>query len=211
MDSSGVLPPSLDTVLLDFRAEAGIPSPSLLDTYCRRYPQFARELTNYALTWLIDSALTQDATPAEEIDASLLVSRAIARLYERRRTGDPAKDVLARTAHGPALNPFAGVSVHRVRAIRDELGIDTPLFAKFRNRLIDPNTVSPRLLQRFAQLLNRTLEEFVTYLNRPAMAHAAADYKAQAKPSVGARKEVFGDAVRASSLDETQKQILITG
>lgn len=57
MRAQDVAAPNLESVLLDFRIEAGAPNPAILDAYCRRYPQFARELTDYAVTWLIDEAM----------------------------------------------------------------------------------------------------------------------------------------------------------
>ena len=205
---------NLDTVLLDFRAEAGAPEPSILDAYCRRYPQFARELTDYALEWLIDDAMAQGEAPDEAaLDAascSHLVSRAISRLYEKMRERDSAKIADVRLLQ-QASNPFKGLSLTRVREIRDELGIDTPLFTKFRNRLIDPGTVPRSFLERFSGLLEQKLEEFVGYLKLPGMVHAAAHFKAEGKPSVSDRKESFEVAVRNSSLDEKRKRALLQG
>jgi hypothetical protein len=210
---SGESPVSLDAVLLDFRVEARAPNPAILDAYCKRYPQFARDLTDYALAWLIDNAMVQGEAFAEASDAAAskrLVSRAISRLYERRRERETAgPDVSRQSPVRIALNPFEGLAVDRVRAIRDELGIDTPLFAKFRNRLIDPRTVPVRFLEHFAKTLGRAVDDLVEYLSLPSMVSAAADYKAERKPSVGARKESFEEAVRASSLAEKQKHAVL--
>ena len=204
---------NLDAVLLDFRAEAGAPKPSILDAYCRRYPQFARELTDYALEWLIDEAMARTEEPVDTVDAetsSQVVSRAISRLYEKMRERDAAKESHTQLVQ-EVSNPFDALSLTRVRAIRDELGIDTPLFTKFRNRLIDPDTVPGEFLQRFARIVERKAEEFFNYMKLPPMVHAAGDFKAEGKPSVTKRKESFEDAVRGSSLDEKQKQGLLKG
>jgi hypothetical protein len=204
---------NLDAVLLDFRAEAGAPKPSILDAYCRRYPQYARELTDYAIEWLIDEAMAQSEAPVDTVDAgtsSHLVSRAISRLYEKMRERDAAKESRTRLVQ-EVSNPFDTLSLPRVRAIRDELRIDTPLFTKFRNRLIDPDTVPGAFLERFAKLVERKTEEFFNYMRLPPMVHAAGDFKAEGKPSVTNRKESFEDAVRGSSLNEKQKQELLKG
>lgn len=204
---------NLESVLLDFRVEAVAPRPAILEQYCRRYPQFARELTDYALEWLIESA-TAEETSADVVQgasSSPLVSRAISRLYERIRERDAAKEAATRSSGQQAPNPFQGLPLDRVRATRDELGINTPLFGKFRNRLIDPDTVPRGFLERFARLLERTVDELLGYLRLPPTVHAGADFKAEGKPSVSARKESFADAVRGSSLDEKQKQALLEG
>lgn len=205
---------NLESVLLEFRVEAGGgPKPAILDAYCRQYPQYARELTNYALEWLIDEAITSAETARDvAVNASSpLVSRALSRLYEQIRKREADKDAASPLFGQHELNPFEGLPLPRVRAIRDELGIDTPLFTKFRNRLIDPGTVPRAFLDRFAGLVERKAEEFFNYLGLSPTVHAEADFKAEGKPSVTDCKESFEDAVRASSLDENQKQALLRG
>jgi len=203
---------NLESVLLKFHTEAGgAPKPAILEAYCRQYPQYARELTDYALEWLLDEAMasvevTSDATAD---GSSPLVSRAISRLYDRIRDREAEKEVVTGLSGQQVVNPFEGLPLPRARAIRDELGINTPLFTKFRNRLIDPNTVPSVFLGRFAQLLGRRVGELCDYLSLPPTVHIAADYKAEGKLSVTERKETFENVVRGSSLDEKQKQALL--
>lgn len=203
---------NLEAVLLEFRVEmSGRPKPAILEAYCRQYPQYARELTDYALEWLIDEAMasTEVASDTAVNRSSPLVSRAISRLYDRIHERETGKEVATRLSGQQAVNPFEGLPLPRTRAIRDELGINTPLFAKFRNRLIDSNTVPSLFLERFARLLGCTMDEFCNYLRLPPMVHVGAAYKAEGKPSVTERKESFEDAVRSSSLSEKQKQALL--
>ena len=203
---------NLESVLFEFRAEAGVPRPGILEAYTRRYPQFARELTDYAVEWLIDEALatTEPAREAVAPESSPLVSKAISRLYNRIRERDAANDAV-RPAVSQVRNPFQGLAVARKREIRDELRINTPLLAKFENRLIDPDTAPRGFLDQFARLLESGVEEFIGYLRLPPAMHAAPEFKAQGKPAVAARKESFEEAVRGSSLDEKQKKALIEG
>lgn len=202
---------NLDSVLLDFRVEAaGAPKPAVLEAYCRKYPQYARELTDYAVQWLIGDALAATAVgqDVEQRASSPLVSRAISRFHDRVADGAAS----AEAAHGPsgkARSPFEGLPVARKREIRDRLGIDTPLLAKFQNRLIDPDSAPRGFLEGFAETLGRTLDEFVGYLRFPPAMHAQPDFKAEEKPSVDVRKETFEHAVRGSSLDDKQKQALL--
>jgi len=205
---------NLESVLLEFRIEAGeAPKPAVLESYCRRYPQFARELTDYALEWLVDMAMEGVEAPVEAAAtaaSSPLVSRAISRLYDRIREGEAGNETVARPGR-QARSPFEGMPVPRKRAISEQLGIDMPLFAKFQNRLIDPDSVPSTFLSRFAKAVEETVGEFLGYLRLPTMANAAADFKAEGKPVVSGEKERFEDAVRGSSLDEKQKQALLKG
>lgn len=202
----------LNSVLLEFRVEAaGAPNPAVLDAYCRKYPQHARELASYAVQWLIGDALAA-TSPAREADysgSSPLVSRAISRFHDRLRTH--AAEDGAQNLGKATRNPFEGLAIARKREIRDQLGLDQALFAKFQNRLIDAATVPRQLVERFARLVDSTPEAFLGYMAAPPAMHAAADFKAQEKPLVGARKESFEEAVRKSSLDEKKKQALVKG
>jgi hypothetical protein len=203
---------NLESVLLEFHVEAGSgPTPPVLEAYCREYPQYARELTDYALEWLIDDAMASAETASDVAvnTSSSLVSRAISRLYDRIRERQAGREIAPPLSGQQALNPFGPLTVSRVRAIRDELGIDTPLFGKFRNRLIDPDTVPRGFLERFARLLGRTVYELLGYLRLPSTVHIGADFKAQRKPSVSAGKESFAEAIRSSSLDEKRKQAFL--
>lgn len=205
---------NLESVLLNFRVEAGAPTPAILEEYCRQYPQFARELTDYALEWLIDVAMEAVEAPTESaaaVPSSPLVSKAISHLYGRIREREAGKAAEVRLSGQQVLNPFDELTVPRVRAIGAELGINTPLFSKFRNRLVDPETVPRAFLDRFARLLECKVEEFLGYLELPQTVHSAADYKAGGKPSVRKRKESFEDAVGSSLLDEKQKRALLKG
>ena len=198
---------NLESVLLEFRAEARAPRPAILDAYCKRYPQFARELTDYAVEWLIDEAL-ETAQPEAAGESNPLVSRGISRLYNRiRERGAGADETASRRSQ--ARNPFEGLLPTRKRTICNELGIDMPLFAKLQNRLIQPETVPRAFVERLARSLEATADSLLGYLRLPAMANAAADFKAEGKPSVNQQKQRFADAVRASSLDDKQKHALL--
>ncbi len=205
---------NLESVLLEFRIEAGGgPRPAILDSYCRRYPQFAHELTDYALEWLVDAAMDAVEAPVEAVataPSSPLVSRAISRLYDRIREREVEKETVA-LAGTQASALFDGMPVQRKRAISKQLGIDMPIFAKFQNRLIDPDSVPRAFLLRFAKELENTVEGFLGYLRLRATVGAAADFKAEGKPAVSGVKERFEDAIRRSSLDEKQKETLLKG
>lgn len=213
MTTNEIKQANLHSVLLDFRVEAaGAPKPAVLEAYCRKYPQYARELTEYAVQWLIGDALAVTAAEqsVEQGPSSPMVSRAISRFHDRVAGGAAS----AETAHGPsdkARSPFEGLPVARKREIRDMLGIDTPMLAKFQNRLIDPDTAPRGFLERFAEMLGHTLNELVVYLRLPPAMHAHPDFKAERKPLIEERKETFEHAVRSSSLDEKHKQTLLKG
>lgn len=201
----------LNSVLLDFRVEAaGAPNPAMLDAYCRKYPQYARELADYAVQWLIGDALAATANEAAySAGSSPLVSRAISRFHDRLQSS--ADEGGSRTGEKAMSSPFEGLAIARKRQVRDELGLDQGLFAKFQHRLIEAATVPRQLVDRFARLIDTTPEEFLAYLQGPPAMHWSPEFKADKKPSVSEGKESFEKAVRKSSLDEKNKQALLKG
>jgi hypothetical protein len=209
MNAKEMTKENVEPVLLEFRLEASKPDPTILEAYCRRYPQFARELTDYALDWLVDEA-TGKSSPASDSNASSpIVSRAISRLYDRIREREAANEIAVSPQRQHVENLFGGLSVVRKRAICDALGINMPLFAKLQNRLVDATSVPCAFLQRLADELQGTPEGLLNYLNLPAMMNPRGEFKAQGKPFVSGKKERFEDAVRASSIDDKRKQELL--
>ncbi|MHB1926161.1 MAG: hypothetical protein ACYCRD_02710 [Leptospirillum sp.] len=202
----------MESVLLDFHIEAGTPKPAILDAYCKQYPQYAHELTDYALEWLIRDSIAGSSKECSEVvnaSSSQLVSRAISRLYDRINERDLMRDTTTRNFDNHSHDIFQGLTVVRVRAIRDALGIDTPLFTMFRNRLIDPETIPRPFLDRLTRLLECSAEEVIAYLRLPSMVHAKASFKANEKPAITSKKESFEEAIHASSLSEERKQALL--
>lgn len=204
---------NLESVLLEFRVEAGEPRPGVLEAYCRRYPQFARELTDYAVEWLLDEAMAAEEASGEAASASSspIVSRAISHLYNGMREREAAKRMAARTSNASGRNPFQGLELPRKRAICGELGIDMTIFAKLQNRLIDVASIPEKFIGRIAQTLGASVDDIVGHLQLPAIVNAGADFKAESKPSAELPKQRFEEAVGASSLDEKQKRALLEG
>jgi hypothetical protein len=201
--------PSVDEVLLDFRVDgAGSPSPKVLDTFCRAYPEYARELTNYAVRWLIDDALGATADGGELRTSSPLVSRAISRFHDQlaARASNGTEDLEVRSE---AKSPFDGLSIARKREVRNALGIDTPLLAKFQNRIIDPDTAPLKFIRRLSAELGRTVDDLVSYLRLPPVMHSAPDFKSDRKPLVDLPKESFENAVKKSALSDIRKNALL--
>lgn len=212
MNAKQIKQANLDSVLLEFRVEAGGgPNPALLDAYCREYPEYARDLTEYAVQWLIGDALaaTEPAGAAVHKTSSPLVSRAISRFHDRLCAAAPTEVPEVGRAGGEVRNPFKELTVARKREIRDELRIDMPLLAKLQNRLIEADSVPRKFLQQLAKTVQATVDEVLGYLRLPPVVNTAADFKAEGKPSVSMQKERFEDAVRRSTLDEKQKRTVL--
>ena len=112
MDTNKMSQTNLNSVLIAFRIDAvDGPKPAVLDAYCRKYPQYAYELTDYAVQWLIgDTMAAMDA--GDEIvqnASSPRVSRAISRFYEKIRENNATNNAATLLSRQQVSNPFEGL------------------------------------------------------------------------------------------------------
>ena len=191
-----------------------MPDAGVLDDIVRQYPQFSRELTEFAVELALDSLVEGGAveTAGDPNRVSPAVSRAISafhnRLYALRQASEAA--VTEPTPSDFVENPFSDIGRREFRALAERIGANTVLVAKLRDRQIDPTEIP----DGFKQLVSNELEVPVDLLS----AHLEASptetqgsrqfYKADQRPRQGERQS-FADAVRGSGLtDEQQRHLL---
>ena len=192
-----------------------MPDAGVLDDIVRQYPQFSRELTEFAVELALDSLVEGGAAEAaaDPTKVSPGVSRAMSafhnRLYALRRAGGAA--VAEPTPSSDFVeNPFSDLGRREFRAVAEGIGANTVLVAKLRDRQIDPTTIS----DGFKRLVSNELEVPVALLSTHLEASPTATqgsrqfYKADDRPRQGERQS-FADAVRGSGLtDEQQRHLL---
>ena len=124
-----------------------MPDAGVLDDIVRQYPQFSRELTEFAVELALES-LVEGGAPeaaADPTKVSPAVSRAMSafhnRLYALRRAGGAA--VAEPTPSSDFVeNPFSALGRREFRAVAEGIGANTVLVAKLRDRQVDPTTIS---------------------------------------------------------------------
>ena len=192
-----------------------MPDAGVLDDIVREYPQFSRELTEFAVELALDSLVEGGAVePAGDPNrVSPAVSRAISafhnRLYALRQASEAA--VTEPTPSDFVENPFSDIGRREFRALAEGIEANTVLVAKLRDRQIDPTTIP----DGFKRLVSNELEVPVDLLS----AHLEASptetqgsrqfYKADQQPRHGERQS-FADAVRGSGLTEEQQRHLLS-
>ena len=195
-----------------------MPDADLLDDVVRRYPQFANELTDFAIDLALDAVRGEAAADAAEAavdptNVSPAVSRAMSRFHNRlhdvrRAAGTtPAERALPLE---PVDNPFARLSRQEFRAFSGRIGANTVFVAKLRDRQIEPETMTDGFIRLVADELKAPLDVVVGHFAAVGGAAEAGRqfYKADGKPNHNQR-ESFADAVRSSGLtDEQQQQLL---
>jgi hypothetical protein len=202
MENRNTMP--LDDVLNEFVTENDRPTAENLDKWVGRYPQYRRELIDFAAAWAEQIILP----PAPELGAEsekALVDRAMSHVlniaYERQEQSP---------GHSESDDPIDSLTGEAQRAgmtVQDfakSCGLDLVLISKLNNRQIKPQSIPARLISHIGRQLKKPAEAIAAYLTLPPQDLARKAFLARGKPA-STGQQSFADAVRASSLSEAQK------
>lgn len=202
----------LRDVLYAFSLAKAVPDAPLLDEFVGRYPQYAAEITDFAIEVAIDAAEVDDT---EAIDAGTAVSPAVSRAMSRFQNrlfevqhGKTAGGATALAAAPTAENPFALLGRTAFRGLANRLDVNTLFVAKLRDRQIDPDTMTTGFRKRVANELSVPLDVIVAHFATGPAGQVPQFYKAAGKPST-ALQQTFEEAVRTSGLTPEQQHHLM--
>ena len=211
--------PLLREALYELSIAKYLPDAQVLDDVVRRYPQFAEDLTDFAIELALDALRGEAAADAAEaaIDPSNVspaVSRAVSRFHNHLhalRQGSEKVSAERVLPSKPVDNPFAGLSRQKFRAFAKQIGANPVFVVKLRDRQIEPDTITDGFKRHVADELD------VSFAAMDAHFSASGDpasvcpqfYKADNKPSHDQRQS-FEDAVRSSGLTDEQQQYLLS-
>lgn len=167
-----------------------------MEEYVRRYPQYARELLEFAVYFhtVGFDAPAPDDIPAAELSPA--AQKALARIRERRvAAASPAIEGLVKQGATVGYAP---------RKLADSVGLTTELLAKLEARVIAVATIPPTLVRRLAEALKVTPEAVAAYLGAAGPGQAGSFYYADQPPAQ--QQESFLDAVQASALSPQLKR-----
>jgi hypothetical protein len=200
----------LSDVLYAYAVAGPVADPERLDAFVRRYPQYAAELTEFAIDLLFEQPAAEHTELAEQDDdaVSPAVARAISHFHNVLYELEKAADVRAPDA--VAANPFAELTRDRFRMLAKALNANTAFLMKLRDRLIEPETVLARLgfCRKLAELLPASLDVVKAHFRAAPTLSSAERYKAEQKPAA-VKRESFEDAVRGSDLSAEQQRYLL--
>ena len=193
------------------------PNAQVLDEIVRQYPQFADELTDFAVELVLEplreAAAEVGVEAADPSNVSPAVSRAISRFHNRlytvRRAAE-TKPTERALASEPVVNPFEALSREEFRAFADRIGANTVLVHKLRDRQIEPETIPDGFMRRVSDELKIPVERLAAHFAVTGVSEGASRqfYKADDKPKHDQRQS-FSDAVRNAGLtDEEQRHLL---
>ncbi len=202
-------PTPLRNVLYELALAKPVPDATLVDEFVRRYPEYASDLTEYAIELALDAIASRNEPvdkPSAVATPSVLraMSRFHNRLYAiRKETAAKVADV------APAVeNPFARLTRSEIRALGQRLHANTVFVMKLRDRHISGHTMTEGFLRRIADELGVLLEIVVAHFAAPAYIQSSAHFKAETKPEAG-EKQTFEEAVRSCGLTPEQQNSLL--
>lgn len=204
-------PAPLRDVLYAFSLAKPIPDAELLDDFVRRYPEYAADLTDFAIELILDAVSSEVENENAPVETTTVmdpaVSRAMSRFQNRLYAVQQAK--VERSMTAPVENPFTALNRSGFRLLAQRLKANPVFVAKLRDRQIDPDTITDSFRQRVADELKVPLDVIVAHFAAQPQVQARAQYfKANQKPEVGG-KQTFEEAVLSSGLTPDQQCYLL--
>jgi hypothetical protein len=202
-------PTPLRNVLYEFALAKPIPDAALVDEFVRHYPEYASDLTAYAIELALDAIAARNE-PIDQPSAVTApsVSRAMSRFHNRLHAVRKETDAEAAKAAPAVENPFAKLTRDAIRALAQGLHANTVFVMKLRDRHISLETMTEGFLRRLADELGVRPETIVTHCAAPAYIQSSAQFKAETKPEAG-EKQTFEEAVRSCGLTPEQQHSLL--
>lgn len=211
----------LDAVLEAYAdAEPG-PDRATLVVWINRYPQFARELTDFTARWQLlkwagdeeEAAAPAAASKVLDEEQERMVLRGVsaaqsvffAKRAARRVPGHTASASEASALSGTAPQAVAPIqslidAARRVgleyAALKQRVGLSDALLQKLNRRLINPRSVPARVIEDIAVAIQQHVEAVSRYLALDPTFAVGAQHRASQAPILPKEQEDFFEAVR---------------
>ena len=183
--------PSLEDVLNAFAVEAD-PGPETLGRYLRDYPEYASDLEE--LSRELMQPLVVAAGPLSIEDTALINAA-----WQRYRSAASALRV----------NPFASLTVPRLREIASALGVRRQVISAFSERKVILASIPKAFLAGLASALGIEPSGLEKYLSSSPTQGLAMSYKSEEKPIVS-MPVTFEQILIDSGMTEAERAKLLT-
>ncbi len=202
-------PTLLRNILYEMALTKPVPDAELVDEFVCHYPEYASELTEYAIELALDAVAARNKLvekPATVTSPS--VSRAMSRFHNRLYTVRKETDSAVSKAASAFETPFAKLTRSAIRALAQRLHANTVFVIKLRDRHISGDTMTQGFLRCIADELGVVLEVVVAHFAAPGNIQRGTYFKAETKPKAG-EKQTFEDAVQSCGLSPEQQSYLL--
>ena len=189
-------PTGLETLedVLDAYVASDVGPNSPLDEWLRRYPEFEREIIEFAASWSLMKWLSP-APDTEEVDEETLVLRGMSVVQNllHRQSWEPASDSVAPLESLIEEGRAKGLEPRRL-AQATRLG--DSLLRKLDRRLITHTSIPQELIKRLAEVMQSEATSITAYLQKAPTLVAATEHRSDQAPKLMELEDFF-DAVRA--------------
>ncbi|QIE48206.1 hypothetical protein G5B38_21620 (plasmid) [Pseudohalocynthiibacter aestuariivivens] len=206
----------LQDAILELMEANRLPDAQLVEDIVSEYPDFAAEITEFAvelaIDMLVNSDRDEDAVVVQD-DVSPLVSRALSNFENElflRDNSSKSDDVIARVApEVDSIDPFADMDRKSFGQFARSIHANKVFALKLRDRQIRPDTIPHRYLELISEFLKIRLDQLFTYLNGQDRRRAMGTqfFKADDRPNHDLQQR-FDEAVESSGLTDDQKRYL---
>ena len=180
--------------VLDAYVASGVGPNSPLEEWTRRYPEFEREIVEFAASWSLMTWLPP-APNVEEVTEETLVLRGMSVVQNvlHRQSAESSPDSVA---------PFESLVVEgqergfEPRRLAHAVGLGDSLLRKLDRRLIAFATIPQELIYGLAQVMGREASTITAYLQQEPTLAARTEHRSEQAPKLMAQEDFF-DAVRS--------------
>jgi hypothetical protein len=184
-------PEALTEILDDLVASEPVINSQTMTRWIGRYPQYERELMDFAARWSLMTHLPPDESPLENEQAyyagGLEVVKNVLRA-SRQRTPSTEQPISSLIAEGRTRD----LNIGKLAALSD---LSVPIIAKFEQRLISFSSIPREAIQNVAQTLQRSFESVAAYLQSPPAFATGASYKTDTAPEMPSQQD-FATAIK---------------
>ena len=196
--------PTLDDALNTFVEENDLPTAENLQEWVNRYPQFRKDLVEFAAVWAEQVFLPRAAEMGAEVE-KVLVDRAMSHVLNVAYEPDQQTREQAENDDPiPGLTGVAQRSGIKPLQLARVCGLDLGLLSKLNSRLIKPETIPTKLVRLLGQHLRKSPAAVRAYFLERPLAGGGKAFLARTKPTRTGQQS-FAEAVRSSSLEEQEK------
>ena len=180
--------------ILDAYVDSGGGPNSPLDEWIRRYPEFERELIDFAASWILMKWLPPEPG-TEQVDEETLVLRGMSVVQNllHRHSAESAPGSVAPFESLVAEGRERGFEP---RQLAHAVGLGDSLLRKLDRRLIAYASIPQELISRLAQVVQREATSITAYLQQEPILGATTEHRSERAPKLMALEDFF-DAVRA--------------
>ena len=180
--------------ILDAYVASGVGPNSPLEEWTRRYPEFEREIVEFAASWSLMTWLPP-APNAEEVTEQTLVLRGMSVVQNvlHRQSAESDSDSVALFESLIVEGQERGFEPRR---LAHAVGLGDTLLRKLDRRLIAFTTIPEELIYRLARVMGREASSITAYLQQEPTLAARTEHRSEQAPKLTPQEDFF-DAVRS--------------